>query len=661
MNILLLFLWHLALCLHAVASEQQPDPQPRRPPPVNEAANNGTYGYYPTYSFKTEVDLTAPITNFMQWNERCNDGSLYFLTPRGWGIPDPGPMILDEQGNLIWTKHFANKFGGQAYDFMVQKYKGEEYLTFWLGDDRVRGHGSGFYYMLNSSYDIVHRVGAADGLSADLHEFLITDQGTALMTMYEVKEFDIKDFPDFPDDEEHAGPSYIWDCVFQEIDIETGDLVFGWRASDHVDISATYRGIGPGGSKRDPYDWFHINSIEKDELGNYLTSSRYTHSITYVDGKTGDVIWTLGGKMNNFMDLSEGDATNFAWQHDARFLPTDTFPNLYSPPEERPGYTTRLLTLFDNAAEDQHYEWGLDYSRGLLLEVTYPNERVQSIQPSKRNLDLHERGDMDLIATKIQEINGTNPDYTVRVIKVYINPDRVHSSSQGSMQVLPQGHGQDPKVFVGYGLNPVWTEFDADGSVLCDVHYGAETSYERGDIQSYRTYKFKWVGLPDRRPAVDISDDDAEVYVSWNGATEVDEWIVQCSNTHTTEERAWEDAIRVKKNGFETSITLADELGTSRYLRVIALDKNGLRLEHGITTIIDRGVMATYMPIFSGKVSDVTHVSGLKMLLILVCTVCTVFVLFEGYRRFLVWRTGKPSAGPLRWRKGATYRLISEA
>lgn len=508
----------------------------------------------------------------------------------------------------------------------------------------------------------MHRVGAANGLSADLHEFLITDQGTALMTMYEVVQYDIKDFPGFHDDEEHSGPSYIWDCVFQEIDIETGELVYGWRASEHVNISSTYRGIGPGGSKRDPFDWFHMNSIEKDDLGNYLISSRYMHSISYVDGTTGDIIWTLGGKTNDFMDLSEGMATNFAWQHDARFLPTDTFPNLYSPPEQRTGYTTRLLTLFDNAAEDQHYEYGLDYSRGLLLEVTYPNEKTQAMGHAMRNVDLNKRGDTALIEAKISEINGTNPDYTVRVVKSYVNPDKMHSSSQGSMQILSQGHGQDPKVFVGYGLNPVWTEFDADGTVLCDVHYGATTSYERGDIQSYRTYKFNWVGQPGRPPAVEISDDDAEVYVSWNGATEVADWILQCSDKDTEEESSWEDAVRVKKEGFETTITLPADLGTSRYLRIIALDNNGRRLDHGVSAIIDRGVIATFLPMFNGKLSpEVRRLSGLKIFLILVFTLCTIFALFGAYRRFLIWRTGQKSVGPLRWRKGAAYRLISEA
>lgn len=57
-------------------------------------------------------------------------------------------MILDAKGSMIWSKHFDNQFGGQAYDLKVQRYKGEDYLTFWLGDDRIRGHGAGEYYMV---------------------------------------------------------------------------------------------------------------------------------------------------------------------------------------------------------------------------------------------------------------------------------------------------------------------------------------------------------------------------------------------------------------------------------------------------------------------------------------------------------------------------------
>lgn len=104
---------------------------------------------YPIHTFVSSK-VKAPIVDFAERSSACNDGSYYFITPRGWKVSDPGPMILDGDGNLIWTDHFSNKFGGQAYDLRYQKYRGEEYLTFWLGDDRVRGHGAGHYYMVRS-------------------------------------------------------------------------------------------------------------------------------------------------------------------------------------------------------------------------------------------------------------------------------------------------------------------------------------------------------------------------------------------------------------------------------------------------------------------------------------------------------------------------------
>ena len=147
MNITLLFLWNLACCLRIVLADSTNAP-PSTPPDYSEALDNGTFGYYPIRTYATAEDVESPQTNFLQWNPQCDDGLLYFITPRGWGLPRPGPMILDSHGELVWSKHFDNKFGGQAYDFMVQRYQEQDFLTFWLGDDRVRGHGSGFYYMV---------------------------------------------------------------------------------------------------------------------------------------------------------------------------------------------------------------------------------------------------------------------------------------------------------------------------------------------------------------------------------------------------------------------------------------------------------------------------------------------------------------------------------
>ena len=172
--------------------------------------------------------------------------------------------------------------------------------------------------MLNASYDIVREVGAVKGQFADLHEFLITPEGTALIVIFEVIPLDVRPAGRKFDD---LWNQYGWDCLIQEIDISTESLVFEWRASEHINITSSYKALidRNDGTPSHPYDPFHFNSVAKDELGNYLVSARYTHAVYYISGSTHEVIWSLGGKSNNFMDLSKsGSALNFAWQHHAR-------------------------------------------------------------------------------------------------------------------------------------------------------------------------------------------------------------------------------------------------------------------------------------------------------------------------------------------------------
>ncbi|GAB7366789.1 hypothetical protein MBLNU230_g0740t1 [Neophaeotheca triangularis] len=653
--LLLTFLSHLSQCL-AVSSGSDSS----RPLPFDEAVDNGTYGYYPTNTHASNTKVRSPQVNWLTWHEECDDGLLYFITPRGWSLPRPGPMILDAKGEMIWSKHFDNDFGGQAYDLQVQTYKGEQYLTFWLGDDRIRGHGSGSYYMLNASYDIVYQVGAVNGLSADLHEFLITPEGTALMTMYEIvpSPSDLSEFRKF-DEEKNKNdkePNWIWDCLFQEVDIETGDLIFQWRASEYVNISDTWHNVGQDGNRKDPFDWFHINSVEKDDLGNYLISARYPHSITYIDGKSGEVIWILGGKSNAFMDLSGGSSIDFAWQHDARFMPAEAFKDVYTPPEKRSGYETRLISFFDNAAEDQHYEYGLAYSRGLLLEVTYPTSPTDAAPgPIRADLGLEKRND-DLNAAKVALINGTNPDYKVRVIMSYENPQTIRSSSQGSMQLLHHNNPtttQFPRVLVGYGLNAVLTEYAINGTVVCDAHFGARTSWERGDIQSYRAYKAAWKGLPNTPPKAVLEETlpgQTTIHTSWNGATGIHSWLLQSSSDGHT----WENLETVPKTTFETTFHLSpSSVSSSRYLRALALDLASQPLApNGFSNVIDRGLLISYLPGLQRTLPSalVGGPAVVKSLAVVVCGAMVGLGVFWLFRAVLVWRLGRGGGGAFRWR-----------
>jgi hypothetical protein len=68
------------------------------------------------------------------------------------------------------------------------------------------------------------------------------------------------------------------------------------------------------------------------------------------------------------------------------------------------------------------------------------------------------------------------------------------------------------KVLVSWGSAAAYTEFAADGEILCDVHFGAESVFGFGRISSYWTFKSQWVDRLMTPP--DIKMVDGDVYVS---------------------------------------------------------------------------------------------------------------------------------------------------
>jgi hypothetical protein len=86
MNVILLFLWHLTICLRAEAASTSHAKGANLSNYYSSENDNGENGYYPTWSYATEPKITSPQTNWLQWSPECDDGLSYFITPRGWGI-----------------------------------------------------------------------------------------------------------------------------------------------------------------------------------------------------------------------------------------------------------------------------------------------------------------------------------------------------------------------------------------------------------------------------------------------------------------------------------------------------------------------------------------------------------------------------------------------
>jgi hypothetical protein len=253
-----------------------------------------------------------------------------FLAPKK-DVAQAGPLILDDRGQVVW---FDPLEAHGVTDFRVQTYRGKRVLTWWQGQSD-QGIGNGHYVVVDDHYRQIATVRAGNGLAGDIHEFLITPQNTALITVYREIPYDLGPWGG-------ARQGTVDEGVVQEIDIATGRVLFEWHSADHVDPSESYAPVPDDAGAA--WDYFHVNSIDPDGSGRLLVSARNTHTVYEIRESDGAILWRLGGKKSDFR-MRPG--TRFAWQHDARRQPDGT------------------IRLFDNAASDP----GAATSKVLVLRV----------------------------------------------------------------------------------------------------------------------------------------------------------------------------------------------------------------------------------------------------------------------------------------------------
>lgn len=492
--------------------------------------NATTYGLndttpYQTFRSNTQVRPPELLINLNE-SSAISDGYVLFGV---FGTPSAGdvgavPFMYnmspgDDLGTLLWAGiGYGNESAG---DVAIQTYRGEPVISFWQGQIVGTGHGTGSYYILGQNYSQIAHIQAVGFENAgDVHEFFITTDDTAVVTIYWAKEADLTSV-------NGSAEGWILECSFQEFDIETGDLIFMWNASDHLSVQQTYSELAAGsnGTEAYPFDWFHINSVQKDGDGNYLISSRHLWSLFKIDSKTGDIIWTLGGKGSEFDIPQEAD---FHWQHHARWIEPNSRTHL--------SVWANMGTVEDT--EDT-------YSRGILMVV-----------------------DEDSM--------------TVSFVQDYHNTKGTWSKGQGSFQCLNFSDIDTTNFFLGYGAWPYFTELTNDGTVVLDAEFAVSDN-----IQSYRTFKYPpslWVGRPLTNPDIFWNKSEQAVYLSWNGATEISTWQLYAAASINSSN--WIMISSSGKTGFETVLNITmDKDNLWIYVKAKALDVNGADL--GWTSITD--------------------------------------------------------------------------
>jgi len=257
----------------------------------------------------TTTAANPPKVTVLQNSPGQADG-LIFIAPKGAGIgggPQPGPVgpeVVDSSGRVIWFSPVTN--GQVAADFRVQSYRGKPVIT-WAqqGNFGKLAEGESVNYIADDAYHVIATVRAGNGLNADAHEFLLTPQGTALVTIYDVVTADLSSVGG-------SKNAQVWEGSIQEIDIPTGKVIFEWHSLGKVGFEESY--WPRPDATTEAWDYIHINGIALDDDGNLLLSARQTSTVYKIDRHTGEVIWRLGGKKSDFRF---GADAGFFFQHNA--------------------------------------------------------------------------------------------------------------------------------------------------------------------------------------------------------------------------------------------------------------------------------------------------------------------------------------------------------
>jgi hypothetical protein len=220
------------------------------------------------------------------------DGKLFFGV---FGASQkPSLLITENTGNPM----FYLETNSIPYDFKMQS---NGWLTYFDSEKKK-------YYALNSSCELVDSFYCGNGFETDIHELLLLSNNHSYLLGLDPQIIDMSQL--VLGGKEDAT---VIGFVIQELD-EDKNVVFQWRSLDYIsvldaeEIDLTAQVI----------DYIHTNSICVDIDGNLIISSRNLNEITKINRQTGELIWRLGGKKNQFSFINE--EYDFYRQHDARRL-----------------------------------------------------------------------------------------------------------------------------------------------------------------------------------------------------------------------------------------------------------------------------------------------------------------------------------------------------
>ena len=204
-------------------------------------------------------------------------------------------LAIDNTGRVVWYHRFE---AGPGLNFQAQP--NGRYAA------RIPGMAPGGDWVEVDPLGVVARtLGCVGGFPSRFHDLIGREDGSYWLMCDETREMDLT---------ASGGVSQakVTGTRVQHV-AGDGSLLFDWSPFDHFAIDDLPAADRSGGT----VNWTHGNAIDIDAEGNLLLSFRSLNEITKIDGRTGAVVWRIGGLRSN-AGLENTPSPPFMRQHGLR-------------------------------------------------------------------------------------------------------------------------------------------------------------------------------------------------------------------------------------------------------------------------------------------------------------------------------------------------------
>lgn len=225
--------------------------------------------------------------------------------------------------------------------------------------DPANGYNSGMFVLMDSNYTEVEYITL---LPTERHGEGYLDQHEILLlspTHWMLLSYTCEYVNNIPAEVAGSPAAYVQAGIIQEV--ENNEVIMEIDSVDYPEFYALAMTSNDYASStvedlKSICDYVHPNSIDIDERdGNIIVSMRSMSSIVKFDRETGEIVWILGGRGNEFTGLDEliqQEGILFLYQHNAKYVSESVTGN------------KATISLFDNETN-----FGKNLTRTLMIEL----------------------------------------------------------------------------------------------------------------------------------------------------------------------------------------------------------------------------------------------------------------------------------------------------